>query len=374
MNFGSQKFSAHIWYNRGMYNSFTEFLQGKKSLCIIQAENPDGDSLGSALALDYLLKDTENSLYCPVEVPKYLRYFKDWGRVTQEFDLSADGYIIVDTAAEILLSKLLEEPAIKNRLINAPVFVLDHHETEDDITFSHQGLVQTLPACCDLICKIAMEQGLISKEPLKKPAGDADASDYLREQKAAEYLYYGILADTLGLTSANTSADTFRVIADLVARGLDVSRLDEDRREFSKKTPRILNYKADLIKKLEYFLDGTLACVHITWEEISEYSDQYNPNVLILEELRMVEKVKIAVAIKTYPDGKVTGKLRATSDFPYADKVAGYFGGGGHPYAAGFRTYDISYEDAVHELIEAVSKVEEMARNGELGEDNAENL
>ena len=117
-----------------MYDSFTEFLKGKDRICIIQAENPDGDSLGSAIALDYILQDKEVSLYCPVDIPKYLRYFTDWARVTNEFDYKADGYIIVDTAAEVLLSKLLDDAAIRNRLYSAPVFVIDHHETEDDLS------------------------------------------------------------------------------------------------------------------------------------------------------------------------------------------------------------------------------------------------
>ena len=38
---------------------------------------------------------------------------------------------------------------------------------------------------------------------------------------------------------------------------------------------------------------------------------------------------------------------------PVADQIAGYFGGGGHPYAAGFRTYDTTYEEAVNDLINA---------------------
>ena len=96
-----------------MYKNFTEFLNGKEKICVIQAENPDGDSLGSALALESLLKDKEVSLYCPIDIPKYLRYFDGWSRVTNEFTFNADGYIIVDTAAEILLSKLLEDDAIK---------------------------------------------------------------------------------------------------------------------------------------------------------------------------------------------------------------------------------------------------------------------
>ena len=63
--------------------------------------------------------------------------------------------------------------------------------------------------------------------------------------------------------------------------------------------------------------------------------------------MRLVEGVKVAVAIKTYPDGKLTGKIRCDSSAPIAEKIAGYFGGGGHFFAAGFRTYDMSYEDAV---------------------------
>lgn len=122
-----------------------------------------------------------------------------------------------------------------------------------------------------------------------------------------------------------------------------------------KKSPRILDYKADLIKRVEYSLDGALATVHIPWEDIEEYSDEYNPNVLIIEELRLVEGVKVAVAIKTYPDGKVTGKIR--SELPIADKIAGYFGGGGHPYAAGFRTYDTNYNEVVADLVKMLPEL-----------------
>ncbi|MBQ9029184.1 DHH family phosphoesterase [Candidatus Saccharibacteria bacterium] len=336
-----------------MYNTFTEFLSGKKKICIIQAENPDGDSLGSALALDLLLKDHNVSLYCPVEIPKYLRYLKDWSRVELEFDYEADGYIIVDTAAQILLSKLLEQPAIKNRLIAADVFILDHHETEDDLEFSHQGLIQTLPACSDLIFRIAREQGL-----MPSPA-DVPAEDKARMKSAAEYLIAGILSDTLGLTSATTTSELYREVADLLDYGVDIAEFEEHRRDFMKKSPRILDYKGDLIKKVEYFLDGKLATVHITWDEIREYSDEYNPSVLILEELRLVEGVEVAVCFKTYPDGKITGKIRTSQ--PIADQLAAYFGGGGHPYAAGFRTYDLSYDDAIHETILALDKIKEKA-------------
>ena len=118
------------------------------------------------------------------------------------------------------------------------------------------------------------------------------------EQDAAEAIFQGILSDTLGLTSSSVTEETFRIAADLTNLGANISELEERRREFMKKSPRILDYKADLIKRIEYSLDGTLATVHIPWDDIREYSDEYNPNVLILEEMRLVEGVKVAVAIK----------------------------------------------------------------------------
>lgn len=322
-----------------MYKNFREFLNGKKSICIIQAENPDGDSLGSAIAFDYLLNDIEVSLYCPVDIPKYLHYFNDWSRVSNEFDFRADGYIIVDTAAEVLLSKLLDDAAIRNRLNNSPVFVIDHHETEDDLSFPHESIIEVRPACAEVIYRIAKEL------------------DFTINTEAAEAIFQGILSDTLGLTSNSVTAETFEIAADLTRLGANIAELEDRRREFMKKSPRILDYKADLIKRIEYSLDGALATVHIPWDDIREYSDEYNPNVLILEEMRLVEGVKVSIAVKTYPDGKVTGKIRCNSDAPIAEKIAGYFGGGGHPFAAGFRTYDTTYDEVVRELIKVIPEL-----------------
>lgn len=317
-----------------MYENFAKFLEGKKRLCIIQAENPDGDSLGSAIALDYILTDTENTLYCPIDIPKYLHYFDDWSRVDIDFDYKADGYIIVDTAASILLSKLLEDSAIKNCLYSKPVFVLDHHESEDDLDFPHEAIIEPRPACADLIFQIAKANQLpVSSE-------------------AASVIYSAISSDTLGLVSASVNAETMRTMAELIDLGANPAQLDEHRRDFMKKSPRILDYKADLIKRIEYSLDGKLATVHIPFEDIQIYSQEYNPGVLILEEMRMVEGVEIAVVIKTYPDGKVTGKIRSSA--PISEQVAGYFGGGGHPYAAGFRTYDTNYDEVLADLVKIV--------------------
>lgn len=318
-----------------MYDKFTEFIKDKQHICVVQAENPDGDSLGSALALEEALADKEVSLYCPVDIPKYMRYFEGWGRVDIEFAYKADAIIIVDTASTTLLSKLLNDGAIRNCLYSTPVLVIDHHETEADLEFPYESIIEPTSSCCALLYKIFKDQNIAVNA------------------QCAEDIIYGILSDTLGLTSPSTSSDDYRAVAELLDDGANIAEMEERRREFSKKSPRILDYKADLIKRVEYHLDGKLATVLIPFDDIQEYSDEYNPNVLILEELRLVEGVEIAVAIKAYPDGKLTGKIRSAQ--PVADQVAGFFGGGGHPYAAGFRVYD-DYENVLPDLIEATMK------------------
>ena len=319
-----------------MYNDFSDFIKDKQHICVIQAENPDGDSLGSALALEEALTDKEVSLYCPVDIPKYMRYFEGWSRVENEFPYKADAIIIVDTASSVLLSKLLDDGAIRNCLYSMPVLVIDHHETAPDLDFSYTSIIEPCSSCCSLLYKIFKDQKISINA------------------QCAENLLYGIMSDTLGLVSQSTTSDDYRASAELIDLGAKVADMEDRRREFMKKSARILDYKADLIKRIEYHLDGRLATVLIPFEDIQEYSDEYNPNVLILEELRLVEGVEVAVAIKTYPDGKLTGKIR--SNQPVAEQLAGYFGGGGHPYAAGFRIYE-SYEETLPELISATMKL-----------------
>lgn len=338
----------------GMEEKFRQFLQGKQRICVIQAENPDGDSLGSALALYELLTEKEVSLYCPVDIPKYLRYFKRWDLVTKEFDYEADGYIIVDTAANVLLSKVLEDPVAKNTLYVKPVLVIDHHETEDDLEFAHEAIVENVPASAQVIFELVRGAEMeISRE-------------------AALNILAAIMSDTLGLSSANVSVRTLEIVTELMKMGVSIFEIDEARREFMKKSQRILEYKADLIRKIEYFLDGKLAIVHIPWEEIREYSDEYNPGVLIIEEMRMVEGVEVAVAVKTYPDGKVTGKIRSST--PVAETLAGYFGGGGHKFAAGFRTYDVSYEEVVRDLVGVMGNTALVVDNAGSEENGSERI
>ncbi len=320
-----------------MYDSAKQLIETAQKIIIIQAENPDGDSLGSSLALEEILGDLGKTvvMYCPVEIPKYMRYIQGWDRVVTTFDAGADLAIIVDTAADVLITKVLETPGVRHFLESHPVLVIDHHTTESNLSFDHTMLSLDAVATSEVIYGLA-----------------ADAGWSINTQ-AAENMLVAILSDSLGLSTQNVTPNTYFVAGKLTELGARVSTIEDRRREFMKKSPEILAYKGELISRIEYLLDGKLALVHIPWEDIQKYSDQYNPSVLVLDEMRLVEGVELGVAIKTYPDGKVTGKLRANT--PIAEVVAGYFGGGGHKYAAGFRAYE-DYNKIVTELVTATDK------------------
>lgn len=322
------------------YAAARKMIEQAKKVVVIQAENPDGDSLGSSLALEEILGDMgkEVSLHCPVDMPKYLRYVSGWDRVSNDFDHTADLAIIVDTVSETLLSKTLEIPGARSFLETHPCVVIDHHgEVGSSLAFEHTFLLD--------------EKAVATGEALYRIAAK---NDWKINAQAAENMLVAILSDSLGFTTPNTTADSFFVASKLIELGANSAAIESRRREFMKKSAEILEYKGKLLERIEYSLEGTLATVHIPWEDIQAYSDQYNPSVLVLEEMRMVYDVEVAIAIKTYPDGKATGKIR--TNLPVADKIAGFFGGGGHKYAAGFRIYE-SYETLHNELIAAVDKI-----------------
>ena len=320
-----------------MFEVAKSLVDSAKKIVIIQAENPDGDSLGSALALEEILGDQGKSvqLHCPIELPKYLHYITGWDRVTAEIDMAADLYIIVDTTADILLSKTMEIPGARHALETRPVLVIDHHVSESTLSFEGELISQIAVSTSEVIYHLCVE------------------NDWQINSQAAENLLIALMSDSRGLTTQSSTAESFFVAGKLTELGASNAKIEERRREFMKKAPEILEYKGRLLQRIEYFLDGKLALIHIPFDEIQAYSDKYNPSVLVLDEMRLVEGVEVTVAIKTYPDGKLTGKLLTNA--PVAADIAGYFGGGGHPYAAGFRVYE-QYDEAVKEIITATDR------------------
>lgn len=322
-----------------------EAIDNAQHIVVLQAENPDGDSLGSALALEELLSEMGKrvSLFGSMEPPKYLHYINGWDRVEQELPTDFDCVIVVDASVKSLFENTLT-PQNTAALRGKPFIIFDHHAEVN----SDDHLSQIFP------------QLVTINEPRFVATGElllawATAHQLTITAQAAEDMAIALLSDSLGLTVEAVTADTLRHAAELIDLGANISTIETRRREFSKKSQEILYYKGELLQRIEYFADGQFALVHVPWAEIEKYSHQYNPAALVIDEMRLVDGVQVAIVLKTYPDGKLTGKIRTTPKL--ADKIAKAFGGGGNPYAAGFKMNSDDPISVKHQLVAEVDRI-----------------
>lgn len=327
--------------------NLTKLIDDSEKIIIIQADNPDGDSLASALALEEILGDLgkKTYLYCGVDVPDYLKHIKGWDRVSKEIPKQLDLSIIVDTSALILLEKLETSP-YRSWVASKPVIVLDHHAgVKCDIPYASLVINDSeAVATGEVVYKLAQE------------------NEWPLNLRAKTHIASSILSDSLGLSSDGTTPTTYRTMANLIESGVDRPALDEARRAFTKMPIPIFRYKAKLIARTKLLADGRLAIVDIPHDEIMEFSPLYNPAPLIQTDMLQSEGVLAAIVLKVYKDGKVTGSIRCGHGGAIAADLAAHFGGGGHKYAAGFkiidgRTYNEIKSACIAKAVELLNKL-----------------
>lgn len=321
-----------------------QIIDAAQRILIIQADNPDADSLASALALESILHQMgkEPIMYCGIDMPEYLKYLPGWDRVDKEIPSQFDASIIVDTSAMSLLEQL-QNSGSQGWVASKPCIVLDHHaESAGDIPFAAVTLNDTAKVSTgELIYTICKELNW----PLSIDTG--------------EYIMTSILADSMGLVTEATTADTYRVMAELVELGVNRPKLEELRRQFNKMHTEIFRYKGRLIERTELLNDGKLALVIIPQQEINDYSPLYNPAPLIQGDHLQTEGVLVSIVLKSYDSGRITAAIRCNQGAPIAGKLAEHFSGGGHAYAAGFKLEGKRLEDVKNEVIQ---KTQELLR------------
>lgn len=308
-----------------MHEQIRQLVEQAEKILVIQADNPDADSLGSALALEHILGDMGKQvyMYCGIGMPTYLGYLRGWDRVLPELPSSFDLSIIVDASTYVLFDQI-DKNGQWSIVQSKPCIVLDHHgSVERPLDFAAAQIVDPqASATGEVIYTLAQQLGW----QVSKDAGEA--------------IMGAILGDTQGLINDQTRATTYRVMADLTDLGVNRPLLEELRREYNRMPQSIFRYKGLLIERMEFAADGRIAHVVIPQDEINEHSPLYNPAVLVQYDSLQVNDVELSIVFKTYDDGKITGKLRSSISAPVADKLAEHFGGGGHPHSAGFKITD----------------------------------
>jgi phosphoesterase RecJ-like protein len=308
-----------------MEEKIKQLVGEAQKIVVVQADNPDADSLGSALALEHILGDLRKDvyLYCGVDIPTYLRYLSGWDRVLNELPSNFDLSIIVDASTYMLFDQL-DKTGQMSWLKSKPCIVLDHHATVDKpLDFAAVSIVDPAVASTgEVIFHLSQKNG------------------WSINAEAAEHLMSSILGDTQGLMNDLTQSSTYRTMADLTDLGANRPKLEELRREFGKMPQIIYGYKGQLIARTEFAADGRIASVSIPQEEINEFSALYNPGPLVQFDMLQVKDVRLSIVFKTYDDGRVTAAIRGNNGTPLAAKLAEHMGGGGHEYASGFKVTD----------------------------------
>jgi len=308
-----------------------------QTILILQPDNPDGDSMGSALGLEELLGDLGKTplMYSYKPSETYLRLHEGWDRVSQTFPKAFDLTILVDTASPTLLVNTLEKHGAE--LSKHPAVVVDHHNSRSEMGFITHELIEPDAAS--------------TGEQLVRLANELD---WAISEQAGTKLAAAIISDSLNLTVPMTSYGTVSALADCVKAGADLAQMNQRKREANALTPSLQTIKAKLLTSVEYAFDGRLAIATIDTETIDRYKDEHDPCDLIIWDMQWVKGVEVAAVFKHYGT-KIKVSMRAKR--PIAARLAEAFDGGGHDRAAAFRAEGTDMQVAVDKFKEAFAKI-----------------
>jgi len=300
-----------------MKQAIAERLAQSQVMLIVTHGRPDGDGLGSMIALASAARAAGKTvkLFLPDAAPRRYDYlFSEPPTVGAEHFTSlaagCDLVVILDTCALAQLDGLdAFLPTMKDKIV-----VIDHHATADDI-----GSLQWQDTS-------AAAAGVMVTELIDELGWRLDAP-------AAEALMTAITTDTGWLHFANTDGRCLRVVAELVDAGVRPDKLY--RRIYQTARPQRLALLRCVLDSIELYCDGKLAVMTIRKADFEATGARADETENLVNESLRLDSVDTAILLVENTDC-VRVSLRSRDDVDVA-AVARKFGGGGHRRAAGLR-------------------------------------
>ena len=294
-------------------------LKEKDSILILTHANPDGDTLGSGFALCRALMKIGK--ICAVinadDIPKKYNYLFD---DIVEIKFKPDYVVAVDVATVNLLGGLEEQYKID--------MCIDHHSTNTE--YANLLLLEDVPAACQIMYEVVLALGV-----------EVD-------KKIADCLYTGLTTDTGCFRYDSTTAQTYRVAADLIDAGADNGRINRIMFETKSKTYARLERLA--IESMRFYEHERVAVITVTQEMFQLTGSNAQETEGLAPLTRQIEGVEIGITIQERPDGTCKASIR-TFESVNAAKLAACFGGGGHAQAAGCK-FDCDVKEARRLLVD----------------------
>ena len=299
--------------------AFHEFAARHQNLLLTTHINPDGDGLGSEVAMALWLRAQGKRVRVLNDspVPSAFGFLtRDQSIEVFEPELAekmfdeADALIVLDTSNRQRIGRLsavLDRHAI-------PIAVVDHH-----VSHAHGfGQVNVI------------EPGASSTGELVYDLLNEAQAEITREM--AEALYVALMTDTGSFRYSNTDSHAHRMAADLLGHGLDPQRIHAQ--VHSHASAARLRFFGEVMSVLDLLEDGRLVVLEASPEQFQKHGLVGADTEGLVDMPRTIAGVDAVALFSEVEPGKVKVSLRSTGRIAI-DQVASKLGGGGHPHAAG---------------------------------------
>ena len=304
-----------------------DMLKAAQKLVIVSHVSPDGDTLGSSLALMHALRMLGKDVIMNVDddistVYSFLPGIAEYRRFAPEESLDADLLVIIDASSADRAGNAMDvvkSPAVLN---------IDHHKTNTRFA-DYLYLDSDAAATAEIIYSLLLEMGIKLNRDI------------------ATCIYEGIYTDTGSFKYSNTTSNTLKTAADLLNYGVNPSLISDNMELKSRSQVEMLR---KVLETLTFLKDGKIAYIEIPLE-------LYNHNVetdTFISYPRYVEGVEIALLFKQV-EANLTRVSFRSKEIDVA-KVALSFGGGGHKKASGCSIY-APLKEAEKVILEAVGEL-----------------
>jgi len=290
-------------------------LRENQRFAVLGHVRPDGDALGSQLALGLSLK----------QLGKEVRIWNEDGML-QKYSFLPNANLLTKPPAdpEDVDVAIALDTAIQNRLgtglpavRSAKLWInIDHHPSNP----GYGDLVYIDPK--------SPATGQILFELIRNEKFPIDAA-------IAENLYVAISTDTGSFQYPNTTARTFEIAAELVRAGVDVGRVSQLTYEnYPRRRAELLR---DLLGTMRFEANDRVASFSLSLATAKKLGVLPEDNEGLIDHLRAIRGVIVAVFFEELPDGKVRVSMRSKNEKVNVCAICEKFGGGGHVLAAGAR-------------------------------------
>jgi len=297
------------------FEQIGQALRENQRFAVLGHVRPDGDALGSQLALGLSLK----------KLGKDVRIWNEEGML-EKYSFLPNASLLTKspTEPEDVDVAIALDTAIQNRLgtafpavLSAKLWInIDHHPSNP----GYGDLVYIDPK--------SPATGQILFELIKSEKLPLDSA-------IAENLYVAISTDTGSFQYPNTTARTFEIAGELVRAGVDVGRISQ--LTYENYPRRRVELLRDLLGTMRFDANNRVASFSLSLATAKKLGVLPEDNEGLIDHLRAIHGVVVAVFFEELADGKVRVSMRSKSDKVNVCAVCEKFGGGGHVLAAGAR-------------------------------------